>query len=91
MPDTPLYTILNKIITKIVDIKTNKADNSEITSLNNRIGTFEGHNYLTSNDLPTDHVSSDEVRNMVKLTESQYEGLQTKNANTLYVIVEDDS
>lgn len=87
---TALYNLLNKMIEKISSINTNKVDATEIETLNGRIERFEENDFITSDQLPTDHISSDEVRNIVKMTESEFEGLDTKNANTLYVIVEDD-
>lgn len=74
--------------TALIDLKTNKADASALTEYakSEHLGEVEQVTSVALNNLEANKVGSTDVRNMVVVTQAQYNVL-TPDPNTFYIIV----
>ena len=70
-----LLGVLQKIVEKISNLNSSKADKSEIPVVP---------------ELPTDHISSDDITKVKKITKAQFDALDPKDPTTLYLIPEEE-
>lgn len=84
-PDNDTITVNNGVIEVDQSALTSKQD-TLVSGTN--IKTINGESILGSGDITTGNVSSTTVNNIVQITQTDYDALATKDANTQYIITD---